>query len=446
MSSRFLEQLSRRVLVFDGAMGSTLQSADLSVEGDYLGRENCVDLLVRSRPELVQEIHESFLAVGADAVETDTFGANKLVFAEFDDELVSWTRRAQQGGGRDRPRRVREVTTPGAASLRRRLDRPRHEAHLARPDDLGRHARELPGAGARTASTAASTLSSSRRARTSCRSSARSTRASTRWRSGRSPRRDADLLVDVTIETTGTMLLGTEIAAAVNALSMYPDRQPRAELRDRPDRDGRAPGVALAALARAIAVMPNAGLPGAGRWQDGLPAAAAAVRRGADALRRRVRGQHRRRLLRHDARAHRLARRGRQRPSASAAHGRAAGTGCSSLYSYVEFEQDNSFLIVAERTNANGSRKFKRLLDEEDWDGLVSMAREEMRDGAHVLDVCVDFVGRDGVRDMTEVVSRFVRQVNAPLMIDSTEAPVIEAALAAGGRQVHRQLHQPGGR
>ncbi|MHC5004672.1 MAG: dihydropteroate synthase, partial [Planctomycetota bacterium] len=76
--------------------------------------------------------------------------------------------------------------------------------------------------------------------------------------------------------------------------------------------------------------------------------------------------------------------------------------GCSSLYSTVEFEQDNSFLIVAERTNANGSRKFKRLLENDDWDGLVSMARDEIRDGAHVLDVCVDYVGRDGVRDMSE--------------------------------------------
>jgi 5-methyltetrahydrofolate--homocysteine methyltransferase len=107
--------------------------------------------------------------------------------------------------------------------------------------------------------------------------------------------------------------------------------------------------------------------------------------------------------------------------------------GCSSLYSHVEFVQDNSFLIVAERTNSNGSRKFKRLLDEENWDGLVSMAREEMRDGSHLLDVCVDFVGRDGVKDMSEVTSRYVRQVDAPLMLDSTQADVIEAGLKRTG-------------
>src|SRR4051794_33291743 len=91
MPSRFLRELDRKVLVFDGSMGATIQSMPLSTDGDYLGRENCVDLLVKSRPELIQGIHESFLAVGADVVETDTFGANKLVFAEFDQELVGWT-------------------------------------------------------------------------------------------------------------------------------------------------------------------------------------------------------------------------------------------------------------------------------------------------------------------------------------------------------------------
>jgi 5-methyltetrahydrofolate--homocysteine methyltransferase len=116
--------------------------------------------------------------------------------------------------------------------------------------------------------------------------------------------------------------------------------------------------------------------------------------------------------------------------------------GCSSLYGFTEFHQDNSFLIVAERTNANGSKKFKRLLDAEDWDGLTSMAKEEVRDGSHLLDVCVDFVGRDGARDMSELVSRYVRQVNAPLMVDSTQADVLEAALKrAGGRCVVNSIN-----
>src|SRR6185503_14614431 len=116
--------------------------------------------------------------------------------------------------------------------------------------------------------------------------------------------------------------------------------------------------------------------------------------------------------------------------------------GCSSLYGHVEFVQDNSFLIIAERTNSNGSRKFKRLLDEENWDGLVSMARDEIKDGSHLLDVCVDFVGRNGVRDMSEVTSRYVLQIDAPLMLDSTQADVLEAGLKrVGGKTVVNSIN-----
>src|SRR6185437_3823138 len=114
----------------------------------------------------------------------------------------------------------------------------------------------------------------------------------------------------------------------------------------------------------------------------------------------------------------------------------------SSLYSAEDIRQDKSYLVVAERTNTNGSRQFKRLLQEENWDGLVSMARDEIRDGSHMLDVCVDFVGRDGVRDMHEVISRYVRQIKAPLMLDSTNAEVMEAGLKlAGGRCVLNSMN-----
>src|SRR5437764_402874 len=114
----------------------------------------------------------------------------------------------------------------------------------------------------------------------------------------------------------------------------------------------------------------------------------------------------------------------------------------SSLYGAVEVRQESSYLVVAERTNTNGSRQFKRLLQSEDWDGLVSMARDEVRDGSHLLDVCVDFVGRDGVRDMREVIGRFVRQIRVPLMLDSTNPDVMEAGLKlAGGRCVLNSMN-----
>ena len=107
----------------------------------------------------------------------------------------------------------------------------------------------------------------------------------------------------------------------------------------------------------------------------------------------------------------------------------------SSIYSNVPFHQDTSFLVVGERTNANGSKKFREAMLEADWDTTVAMARDQVKEGAHVLDVCVDYTGADGVADMNEVASRFATQASVPLMVDSTEAPVVEAALSgsAGG-------------
>jgi 5-methyltetrahydrofolate--homocysteine methyltransferase len=114
----------------------------------------------------------------------------------------------------------------------------------------------------------------------------------------------------------------------------------------------------------------------------------------------------------------------------------------SSLISAVDIRQDNSYLIVAERTNTNGSRQFKRLLQEDNWDGLVSMARDEIREGSHMLDVCVDFVGRDGVADMRQVIARYVNALPGPLMLDSTNAEVMEAGLKlAGGRCVLNSMN-----
>ncbi|MBX3362009.1 MAG: dihydropteroate synthase [Phycisphaeraceae bacterium] len=98
-------------------------------------------------------------------------------------------------------------------------------------------------------------------------------------------------------------------------------------------------------------------------------------------------------------------------------------------YSVVDYRQDASMLIVGERMNASGSRAFKTLLEKEDWDGIVSLAKEQVREGAHVLDLNVDYAGRDNPRDMGEIVSRVVRQVDVPLMLDSTQIKTIEAGL-----------------
>ncbi|HSH23878.1 MAG TPA: dihydropteroate synthase, partial [Acidimicrobiales bacterium] len=111
--------------------------------------------------------------------------------------------------------------------------------------------------------------------------------------------------------------------------------------------------------------------------------------------------------------------------------------GCASLYSHVPFDQSPSFLVVGERTNANGSKRFREAMLADDWETCVAMAKEQVKEGAHVLDVCVDYTGEDGVADMEEISSRFATQATLPLMLDSTEPAVIETGLRwIGGKPI----------
>jgi len=439
--SLFLSHLAKRVLVFDGAMGTSIHACPNCTHEDYLGRENCTDILVKSRPDVIQQIHESFLAVGADCIETDTFGANKLVLADFDEEAVGWTyelnKRAAEVGRAacekystsDKPRFVigsmgpgTKLITLGQTSWEAMLDS-YHEQALGLIDG---------GADAFVIETCQDLL------QVKCAINAVLDALSLRRRSPES----LPILVSVTMETTGTMLLGSEIGAVVNALKPFPIASLGINCATGPVEMAEHVAYLSKHWDRAVSVVPNAGLPAliAGKTVYPLPPLpfAETMRRFLDEYGVDIVGgccgttpEHIRVL-----------------EEAVLARPRTPRTivpqapGCSSLYSFVEFQQDNSFLIVAERTNANGSRKFKRLLEEEDWDGLVSMAREEMRDGSHLLDVCVDFVGRDGVTDMIEVTSRFVRQVNAPIMLDSTDPKVIEAGLKRiGGRCIVNSIN-----
>jgi 5-methyltetrahydrofolate--homocysteine methyltransferase len=441
MASRLLEELQQRVLLFDGSMGATIQGLDLSIEADYLGRENCVDLLVRSRPELVQQIHESFLAVGADAVETDTFGANKLVFGEFDQELVSWTYQINKEAAQiaraacdrfateQRPRFVIGSMGPGTklVSLGQTDWSTMVESYAEQVRGL------IDGGADALIIETCQDLLQVKAALESC--------LAVFDEKGKT-HQDIPLLVSVTMETTGTMLLGTELSAARNALGMYPIASFGLNCATGPTEMGEHLGYLAQCWDKPISVMPNAGLPVLVEGRTEFPLKPEPF---ADAMIRFVE-EHGVNIVggccgttpEHIRLLHE--RLGDRAPTPRPNTRQAAG--CSSLYGYVEFEQDKSFLIVAERTNANGSRKFKRLLDAEDFDGLVSMARDEIKGGSHVLDVCVDFVGRDGVSDMSELIERYVRQVNVPLMIDSTEADVIEAALQrAGGKCIVNSIN-----
>jgi 5-methyltetrahydrofolate--homocysteine methyltransferase len=439
--SPLLEALDRRVLVIDGAMGTSIHSCTDCRHEDYLGRENCTDILVKSRPDLIQRIHESFLAVGADCVETDSFGSNKLVLAEFDQEAVGWAyelnKRAaeiaraacEKHSTTEKPRFVLGSIGPGTKLIT--LGQTSWETML---DSYTEQARGLldGGADALLIETCQDLL------QVKC---AISACLDALTRRGRTPQ-STPIMVSVTMETTGTMLLGSEVAAVVNALKPFPIASLGLNCATGPVEMAEHIAYLARHWDRHVSVVPNAGLPA---LVDGETVYPLGPEPFADTMRRFMHEfglnivggccgttpEH----IRHLAEA-------AEAPARPARTIVPQAAGCSSLYSFVEFKQDNSFLIVAERTNANGSRKFKRLLDEESWDGLVSMAREEMRDGSHLLDVCVDFVGRNGVHDMEETASRFVRQVNAPLMLDSTDPKVIEAGLKrAGGRCVVNSIN-----
>ena len=440
-----LEALRSRVLVFDGGMGTQIHACTDCGPADYLGRDNCTDILVRSRPDIIQRIHETYLAAGADIVETDTFGANILVGREFDEELASWTfdlnRRAAEVAraacdrfeSPGRPRFAIGSMGPGTklVSLGQTSWDEMHASYLEQARGL-----IAGGIDGFMVETSQDLLQQK---------IAINAIVDALAEAGLTPD-DRAIFSSVTIETTGTMLLGSDIAAVVNALRPFPIASLGLNCATGPVEMAEHLAYLSRHWDRAISVLPNAGIPILVDGRTEYPLQAKPFR---EAMRRfleeygvnAVGGccgttpDHIRELralvgeLGLDA-----------RPPARTVVPQAPG--CSSLYGFVEFAQENSFLVVAERTNANGSRKFKRLLDEGDYDGLVSMAREEIKDGGQVLDVCVDFVGRNGPNDMAEVAARYVRQVNAPLMLDSTDPAVIEEGLRRhGGKAVVNSIN-----
>ncbi len=463
MPSRFLQELSRKVLVIDGAMGTSIYARDLSVEKDYCGCENCTDILVKTRPDVIQEIHESFLAVGADCVETDSFGANKLVLGEFDltPETYALNKKAAEVAraacdkyaSNDKPRFVLGSMGPGTKLLT--LGNTDWDSML---DSYAEQVRGLldGGADAFLIETCQDLL------QVKC---AINSVLKVLDERGKTPM-DFPIMVSVTIETTGTMLLGTSIEAAASALAQYPIvslglncATGPTEMAEHIHWLGKHWGTSALGkrgLQRAVSVVPNAGLPmlvnGKTEYplqpqhfaeamlkfleQDGVgivggccgttPGHIKLLAEAVESARKKRPGTvHRLRESKVEVAP----------DSSTAFEFKPTPAGTTSLYSPVDYRQQNSFLIVGERMNASGSRAFKKLLEVEDWDGIVSLAKEQLREGAHVLDLNVDYAGRDNARDMAEIVKRVVRQVDAPLMIDSTQIKTIEAGLKhAGGK------------
>ena len=450
--SRFLDELKSRVLFLDGAMGTSIHQLDLDLETDYLGKENCTEVLALTRPDAIQQIHESFLAVGCDAVETDTFGGMPHVLCEFDLEdrareinrkAVAIARAAcDKHSTPGKPRFVIGSMGPGTKLVT--LGNITWDAMLASYTEqvmglIGakEDADELDPDAPRADMLLVETCQDLLQCKCAVNACIDAQKKLGIW--------DTDqrvpIFVQVTIETTGTMLLGSEISAAVAALKQLPIDGLGMNCATGPTEMAEHIKYLCENFPGFISVLPNAGLPAMVEGETVFPLepdgfAKALSRFVTDEGVNLVGGccgttpEHLKALIEQVGKI------------APKQRGVSDLSQCSSLYSPVELKQDTSILMVGERTNANGSRKFKSMLADEDWDGLVSWARGEVRGGAHVLDVCVDYVGRDGVADMTEVIKRYVQQVSVPLMLDSTEKDVLEAGLKlAGGKCIVNSIN-----
>jgi 5-methyltetrahydrofolate--homocysteine methyltransferase len=434
-----LDALRDQVLLCDGGMGSRVQALTLDVEKDYWDRENCTEVLNLSRPDLVRDIHRGYFEAGADMVETNTFGGSPITLAEFDlgeraieinRIAAELAREAADSFADGRHRWVVGSVGPGT-----KLPSLGNIAYDPLEAALAEQARGLiqGGVDAILIETCQDTLQIKAAV-----NGAKIARAEAGA--------DTPIFVQVTVETTGTLLVGPDIAAAATVIHALDVPLIGLNCATGPQEMAEHVRWLAANWPGLLSVQPNAGLPelvdGRTRYPLGAVEMATWVERfvaedgmnliggccGTDV-------EHIRAL---DAM---LRRRGERRP-APAKRTHVWVPAVASLYGQTLLRQENSYFSIGERCNANGSRKWRELQESHDWDGCVAMAREQLAEGSNSLDVCTAFVGRDETYEMNEVVTRFTSSVNIPLVIDSTETPVIEAALKLhGGKPVINSIN-----
>ncbi len=426
----FLQRLQEQVIVFDGAMGSSLQAQNLTA-ADFGGPEleGCNEMLVLTKPEAVEKVHRGFLEVGADVIETDTFGATSIVLAEYG--IPEKAYELNVVAARLAKRLATEFSTPakprfvaGSIGPTTKLPTLGHIGFDEMQASYVEQVRGLIDGGADLLiiETCQDVLQT--KAALGAVQQVFAEKGGIRL----------PVVVSLTFEVQGTMLVGTEIGAALTILEPYPIDVLGLNCATGPDRMTEHIRYLSKHSPFPISCIPNAGLPenigGQAHYkltpeqlrfhlQHFVQDLGVAVVGGCCG----TRPDHIAALVQ-AVQGLRPKRRPIERIHAAA-----------SIYSVQPYQQDNSFLIIGERVNASGSKKMRDLLNAEDWDGLVALAREQVREGSHVLDVNVDYVGRDGVRDMRELVSRLVTQIQIPLMLDSTEWQKMEAGLkVAGGK------------
>jgi 5-methyltetrahydrofolate--homocysteine methyltransferase len=421
----FLDTLKERIVVFDGAMGTNIQMQDLNPD-DFGGLDGCNEYLVVTKPEAVEKVHAGFLEVGCDVVETDTFGATSIVLAEYDiaDKAYELNLKAAQIAKRvasdyarsDWPRWV-----AGSMGPTTKLPSLGHISFLDMKKSYYDQVRGLVDGGAdllivETCQDLLQTKSA----------------LAAIFEYFEEINRRVPVIAQVTIEAFGTMLMGTEIGAALTALEPFPIDVIGMNCATGPKQMSENVRYLCQNSTLPVSVIPNAGIPenvgGHAYYKETPESLAADLAHFARDLGVNIVGgccgttpAHLRAVVEAVRNLRPVARRVQRLPAAS------------SNFIQQPYMQETSFLIVGERVNASGSKKMRDLLSVADWDGLVSLAKEQEREGAHVLDVNVDFVGRDGEDDMHELASRLATNIKIPLMFDSTEWQKMEAGLQHSG-------------
>jgi len=432
------QALASRVVVADGAMGTMLQAANPTLE-DFQNHEGCNEILNVSRPDIVLSVHNEYLTAGVDAIETNTFGANWSNLADYgiEDRIYEL---AFAGGkiARDaadafsttaKPRFVLGSLGPGT-----KLPSLGHTTYENLKVAYYTAAKGLADSGCDALLVETSQdLLQVKAAINGCRQAIGETE------------RDIVLIAQVTVETTGTMLLGSEIGAALNTLEPMGIDLIGLNCATGPTEMSEHLRYLSKNAKVAISVMPNAGLPVLGANGASYPL-------GPNELALALEGfvnDYGISLVGGCC--------GTTPEHLSAVVEKVSGKpipvrtpdldpGASSLYQYVPFRQDKTYLAIGERTNANGSRAFRDALLAEDWEKCVEIARDQIRDGAHMLDLSVDYVGRDGAADMSQLASRFATASTLPIVLDSTEPAVLKAGLEhLGGRCVINSVNYEDG-
>ncbi|MEW2071407.1 methionine synthase [Streptomyces sp. NPDC007346] len=433
------EALATRVVVADGAMGTMLQAQDPTLE-DFENLEGCNEILNITRPDIVRTVHEEYFAVGVDCVETNTFGANHSAANEYEiaDRIVelseSGARIAREVADEFARKDGRQRWVLGSIGPGTKLPSLGHLPYDVLRDGYQKNAEGLLAGGSdalivETTQDLLQTKSSIIGAR----------------RAMDALGIDVPLICSLAFETTGVMLLGSEIGAALTALEPLGIDLIGLNCSTGPDEMSEH----LRYLARhsrtPLMCMPNAGLPVLTKDGAHFPLGPDGL---ADSQELFVRDyglsliggccgttpEHMKAVVERARELTPTERNPRPEP------------GAASLYQHVPFRQDTAYLAIGERTNANGSKKFREAMLEARWDDCVEMARDQIREGAHMLDLCVDYVGRDGVADMAELAGRFATASTLPIVLDSTELPVLRAGLEKlGGRAVLNSVNYEDG-